>query len=347
MKYNDVSGNLGEKPRGITRICSANLLNKGALAAWNCRCSNPALCGGETLESVRVKWREKELWKDAPVQRCPREHLALQAVFGFTGFSRKPTCSLWHAWALKLPWACFSVWSCRDLSSYRKVSVMFHLNQSHAWKLCVATPVCLKMKRLESVMKRVSFKNTKKGIGCEIWVRFTDSPCVTLNLWQPGPHARNSRSNSAAWWWWTQPWLGGSIHTLTHTHKLFTEEYHMAKPEKPWQTMAYRLPASMGLVLLPLMGVNHHPLTLSHLPSFPGSHMSFGRLNHCLSKKKKDLPLTAHSNSLQPPWLCNSLVAQPWQSPTWPKRLSDPCQGLHNKCQTRQCHHGYGGVASI
>lgn len=33
MKLDDASGNLGEKPMGITRICSANLLNKGALAA--------------------------------------------------------------------------------------------------------------------------------------------------------------------------------------------------------------------------------------------------------------------------------------------------------------------------
>lgn len=32
MKLGDVSGNLGEKPRGITGICSANLLNKEALA---------------------------------------------------------------------------------------------------------------------------------------------------------------------------------------------------------------------------------------------------------------------------------------------------------------------------
>lgn len=35
LKLGDVSGNLGEKPRGITGICSANLLNKGALAAWD------------------------------------------------------------------------------------------------------------------------------------------------------------------------------------------------------------------------------------------------------------------------------------------------------------------------
>lgn len=29
------------EPRGITRICSATLFNKGALTMWNCRRSNP------------------------------------------------------------------------------------------------------------------------------------------------------------------------------------------------------------------------------------------------------------------------------------------------------------------
>lgn len=117
-------------------------------------------------------------------------------------------------WGLKATWAGLSVWSCRDLSSYRKVSVMFNLNQSHVWYY-VSPHLCV-WKWNGSSLWWVSYKKTKKGIGWEMWARFPDSPCVTLNQWQPGPHARHSRSNSAAWWRWTHPWLGGSIDTHTH-----------------------------------------------------------------------------------------------------------------------------------
>lgn len=55
MKQNDVSENLGEKPRGITGICSANLLNKGALTAWNYRRSNQALRWGGPQELKRPR----------------------------------------------------------------------------------------------------------------------------------------------------------------------------------------------------------------------------------------------------------------------------------------------------
>lgn len=309
--------------------------------------------GVQTRLCVEVKpknlweWNgEKRSYERRPgTEMCPWTPGSAGCLWFHRLFS-KTYLQLVTRWGLKATWARLSVWSSRDLSSDRKVSVMFHLNQSHVWYY-VSPHLCV-WKWNGSSLSWMSYKKTKKGIGCEMWARFTDSPCVTLNQWQPGPHARNSKSNSAAWWRWTQPWLVGSIDTHTHRRAhtlslLFTEEYHVAKPEKPWQTMAYRLPASMVLVPLPLMGVNHHSLTLSHLPSLPGSHMSFGWLNHCLYKKR----FTLNSSFKLPatPWLCNSLVAQPWQSPTWPKRLSDPWQGLHNKCQTRQCQHGYGSMA--
>lgn len=100
--------------------------------------------------------------------------------------------------------------------------------------------------------KQLWYKNTNEATGQELQPRFTDSPCVTLNHWQPGPHARNSRSNNPAWWRWTWPWLSWATHTHrhahtnTHTHTpslllLFTEAYHITQLEKPWQNMAYRL----------------------------------------------------------------------------------------------------------
>lgn len=49
MKRDDVSGILGEEPSGITGICSANLLNKGARARTKLKVlKTRPLCGGET-----------------------------------------------------------------------------------------------------------------------------------------------------------------------------------------------------------------------------------------------------------------------------------------------------------
>lgn len=98
MKKSDVSGNLWEKPRGITRICSANLLNKGALTIWNCRCSSLAVCRGETKEFLRLKWRVRRLWKSPCTGVVLWALDSTRAVFGFMDFfSLKPNSSLCHA----------------------------------------------------------------------------------------------------------------------------------------------------------------------------------------------------------------------------------------------------------
>lgn len=49
MQRTDASGNQGEKPRGIIRICSVNLLHKGALAIWNHSSSRITQCRHETF----------------------------------------------------------------------------------------------------------------------------------------------------------------------------------------------------------------------------------------------------------------------------------------------------------
>lgn len=81
--------NSGAARGGITGICRANLLNKGASAAWNCQALRLwALRGRETQESPRVKWREKVLWKEARAWRRSSEHLAVSVSQAF--HSRPP-----------------------------------------------------------------------------------------------------------------------------------------------------------------------------------------------------------------------------------------------------------------
>ena len=139
------------------------------------------------------------------------------------------------------------------------------------WRVGWLPHLCVWRRGLQ--WKESFIRKLKKDAGCEQRPRFIDRPCVTLNQRQPGPHARNSRSNSPAWWRWTRPWLGWATHTHTHSlpSLLFTEAYHIAKLEKPRQNMAYRLQVPLGLVQ-PVTGVNlcsltSPPLLLSRLLS--------------------------------------------------------------------------------
>lgn len=260
MKQSDVGGNLGEKPRGITRICSANLLNKGAPAAWNCRCSD-LLC-------VEVKPKSDMRREGAPKSCCTEVML----------------------------WKPDSEWSSSKL---------------HWFLICGVTIIC-------SRAKQPSYKKTNEAIGRELQLRFTDSPCVTLNHWQPGPHAQNSRSNNPAWWRWTWPWLSRATHAHTHTNAhtrslllLFTGAYHIAKLEKPWQNMAYRLHTpwdwsfSFWWVLIsalwPFVPSSFAP-ALFHRP-----HMSFGWPDWCLQKRSFTLNGSPRRRATRP--LCNSPMA--------------------------------------
>ena len=153
-------------------------------------------------------------------------------------------------------------------------------------------------------------------------------------------------------------WLG---YTHTHTHSLpsllFTEAYHIAKLEKPRQNMAYRLQVPLGLVQ-PVTGVNlcsltSPPLLLSRLLSrgpicLLGDQIAAFFLT-TTKKKKKPHPLTVHPNSWQPSGYVTPSWQdqQPWQLPTWPRRLIYPRQGLHNKWQTGQYHCGYSSLMEI
>lgn len=105
---------------------------------------------------------------------------------------------------------------------------------------------------------------------------------------------------------------------------LSTEAYRIAKLEKPWQNMAYRLHAPWDWSFS-LWWVLISALWPSVPPSFP---VCFCGAPICLlgdqiaafKKNKKALPLTAHLNSR------SSYVIPPWQEqpprqlPTWPKR---------------------------
>lgn len=259
----------------------------GSVWRWNLR-----ICESEMERKGAMKRRPG-------TEMCPWTPGSAGSLWFHRLFS-KTYLQLVTRWGLKATWACLSVWSCRDLSSYRKVSVMFHLNQCNT----MYRHTCVSENETSGVCHECLIRKLKRGIGCEMWARFADSPCVTLNQWQPGPHARNSRSNSAAWWLWTQPWLGGSIYTHTHRSahilclcsslKNITWQ-NPRRPDKLWPIGSLP-PWVWSLCLCWVLITTLWPsLTF---PSLPGSHMSFGWLKQCLYKK--DLPLTALSNSLQP-----------------------------------------------
>lgn len=146
------------------------------------------------------------------------------------GFLLKPKSSLRHARALMLMNLLVGLELQRSITLKEKQTASSKLYSFVI--LYIATAPSLQKKQLVSVMKRVSYKKTKKGIGCELQSRFIDRPCVTLNHRQPGPHARNSRSNSPACWRWTRPWLGGA----THTASLFTLHWSISY-SKTWEAL--------------------------------------------------------------------------------------------------------------
>lgn len=135
---------------------------------------------------------------------------------------------------------------------------------------------------------------------------------------------------------------------------LFAEAYRITKLEKPWQNMAYRLHGPEGPVLQLLMGVNRRPSDLLCLPptllrGSPYVFFEMGGTTGSMSLKRSFTLNSSHPNSGQPG--CYVIPRwqdqQPWQLPTWPKRLTDPCQGLHNKWQTGQCLRAYSNTVEV
>lgn len=122
----------------------------------------------------------------------------------------------------------------------------------------------------------------------------------------------------------------------THTHTITTSHLcsslkHITyqKLEKPWQKKCpIGSPGPMGLLLLqPVMNVSLGSLTFCALfPPFVGPPISFFFFWGGGSSNSSPKP----NPYVIPPWQDQ----QPWQLSTWPKRLTDPCQGLHNKQPT-------------